>query len=205
MGLTHDEFDRFSYYRDQNGRYYFGGVNGINAFYSEDLLVNESTPPVVLTKITRYNAKHDSTIVQDSHLSEIKELTISPYDSYFTIHYMLPTFTSPRRNQFKAWLEGYDKQWVYQGNTPNFRLNKLPPGPYVLHIKGADANGNWSVEELALPIRIEPAFTQTIWFIILCVGAGFIIVYVIFQNRLEQKLPGRTPYVPSFPVTSMMN
>ncbi|MCB0559571.1 MAG: hypothetical protein H6573_28790 [Lewinellaceae bacterium] len=187
-GLTHDEFNRFSYYRDQNGRYYFGGVNGINAFYSEDLLVNESTPPVVLTKITRYNAKQDSTIVQDCHLSGMEELVINPSDSYFTIHFMLPTFTSPRRNQFKTWLEGYDKQWVYQGSNPNLRLNKLPPGAYTLHIKGADANGNWSTEELAIPIRMKPAFTQTFWFFVLCLIAGSAIVYVIFQNRLEQRL-----------------
>ncbi|MCB0548579.1 MAG: hypothetical protein KDD19_13445 [Phaeodactylibacter sp.] len=187
-GLTHDEFNRFSYYRDQNGRYYFGGVNGINAFFSEDLLVNESTPPVVLTKITRYNARQDSTIVQDSYLSEMEELVINPSDSYFTIHFMLPTFTSPRRNQFKTWLEGYDKQWVYQGSSPILRLNKLPPGPYTLHIQGADANGNWSTEELAIPIRMRPAFTQTVWFILLCLLAGFAIVYVVFQNRLEQRL-----------------
>ncbi len=187
-GLTHDEFNRFSYYRDQNGRYYFGGVNGINAFYSEDLLVSESTPPAVLTKITRYNSKQDSTIVQDSNLSDMEELVINPSDSYFTIHFMLPTFTSPRRNQFKTWLEGYDNQWVYQGSSPNLRLNKLPPGTYTLHIKGADANGNWSTEELAIPIRMKPAFTQTIWFILLCIGAGSAIVYVIFQNRLEQRL-----------------
>lgn len=187
-GLTHDEFNRFSYYHGIDGRYYFGGVNGINAFKSEDLLVNESTPPVVLTKITRYNAKQDSTIVQDNNLSQLEELVINPGDSYFTIHFMLPTFTSPRRNQFKAWLEGYDNQWVYQGNNPNLRLNKLPPGLYTLHINGADANGNWSDEELAIPIRMKPAFTQTIWFIILCIAAGSVILYVIFQNRLEQRL-----------------
>ncbi|MCB0595661.1 MAG: hypothetical protein H6557_03435 [Lewinellaceae bacterium] len=187
-GLTHDEFNRFSYYRDQHGRYYFGGVNGINAFYSQDLLVNEATPPVVLTKITRYNSKQDSTIVEDSHLSGLQELVINPSDSYFTIHFMLPTFTSPRRNQFKTWLEGYDKQWVYQGSNPNLRLNKLPPGQYTLHIMGADANGNWSASELAIPIRMKPAFVQTIWFILLCIVAGSAIAYVIFQNRLEQRL-----------------
>jgi len=187
-GLTHDEFNRFSYYRDQNGRHYFGGVNGINAFYSKDLLVNEATPPVVLTKITRYNSRLDSTIVQDNRLSVMEELTIYPSDSYFTIHFMLPTFTSPRRNQFKTRLEGYDNQWVYQGSTPYIRLNKLPPGTYVLHIQGADANGNWSTEEFALPIRIKPAFAQTFWFVLLCILAGSAIVYVIFQNRLEQRL-----------------
>ncbi|MCB9292572.1 MAG: hypothetical protein H6559_05510 [Lewinellaceae bacterium] len=187
-GLAHDEFNRFSFYRDQNGRFYFGGVNGVNAFYNEELLVNASTPPAVLTKITRYNSRQDSTIVQDSHLSDMEELVINPSDSYFTIHFMLPTFRSPRRNQFKTWLEGYDNQWVYQGSNPNLRLNRLPPGPYVLHVKGADANGNWSTEELTIPIRMKPAFTQTIWFYLLCLAAGSAIVYVIFQNRLEQRL-----------------
>lgn len=187
-GLSNDEFNRFSYYRSADGQYFFGGVNGVNAFYSEDLLVNETTPAVVLTKITRYNARLDSTIVQDNRLSEIKELAVHPSDSYFTIHFMLPTFSSPRRNQFKTRLEGYDNQWVYQGGAPYVRLNKLPPGSYVLHVQGADANGNWSAADFSLPIRIMPAFTQTIWFILLCILAGSAIIYVIFQNRLEQRL-----------------
>lgn len=187
-GLSHDEFNRFSYYHGPDGRFYFGGVNGINAFRTEDLLINSETPQVVLTKITRYNSRLDSTIVQDSHLSSLQELTIYPGDSYFTIHYTLPNYKSPRRNQYRTWLEGYDKTWAHPTSTPSLRLNKLPPGKYTLHILGADANGNWNTEEFVLPICVEPAFTQTPWFFLLCALGIIGLGYLFFKYRLEQRL-----------------
>ncbi len=187
-GFSHDEFNRFSFYRDFNDRYYFGGVNGVNAFYSEDLLLDEPTPAPILTKISRYNSRLDTTLVQAGNLSSIGELVIQPTDNHFTLQFTLPNYTSPRRNQFKTWLEGYDNHWVYQGSNPSLRFNKLPPGRYTLHAIGANASGTWSRERLSLPIHIKPAFVQTIWFIMLCAAIGFAIIYIIFQIRLEQRL-----------------
>lgn len=187
-GLSHDEFNRFSYFRGPDGRFYFGGVNGINAFYGQDLLIDSETPPVALTKITRYNSRLDSTIVQDANLSSLEELTIHPGDNYFAIHYTLPNFKSPRRNHYRTWLEGYDKAWANPTRTPSVRFNKLPPGPYTLHVRGADANGNWNIESLKLPIRVKPAFTQTIWFKILLILAIAGIGFAISRYRLERRL-----------------
>ncbi|MCB9273194.1 MAG: hypothetical protein H6564_04090 [Lewinellaceae bacterium] len=187
-GLSHDEFNRFSYARGPDGRFYFGGVNGINAFYSKDLLVDSEPPPVALTKITRYNSRLDSTIVQDGGLTELKGLKIYPSDSYFTIHYTLPNYKSPRRNQYRTWLEGYDKTWTNPTSTPSVRFNKLPPRNYILHVKGADANGNWNTETLKLSITVKPAFRQTAWFYVLLILGIASIGYIIFKNRLERRL-----------------
>lgn len=188
-GLSNDEFNRFSFYHDTiNDRFYFGGVNGLNAFTAQDLLVNDSPPPVVLTKMTRYNSRQDSLIDQCTPLCKIDEVEVSPYDIYFQFHFMLPNFSSPRKNQFKAWLEGYEKDWIYLGNTPNIRYSKLPPGRYTLHIKGADPNGNWSKQAVSINIRVRPIFYKTWWFLTL--GGLFIvgIIYSILRYQLEQKL-----------------
>ena len=187
-GFSHDEFNRFSFYQDINGRYYFGGVNGMNAFLPEELLVNDPPPPPLLTKLTRYNARRDSLINQCASLCEIDEVEISPYDIYFQFNFMLPNYSSPRKNQFKAWLEGYEKDWIYLGNNPNIRYSKLPPGRYTLHLNGADPNGNWSPEPLSLRIRVRPIFYRTWWFLLLAGLALTGIIYATVRYRLEQKL-----------------
>ncbi|MDX1941810.1 MAG: two-component regulator propeller domain-containing protein [Saprospiraceae bacterium] len=187
-GLSSNEFNRFSFYRDMKGRYYFGTVNGINAFYSKDMLTGETIPKISVTKIVRYNTKKDSVFVQYDHLNPIEPIKISPYDAYFQLHFMLPKYSDPDRNQFSIWLENYEKGWVYLGNTSSIRYNSLPPGNYTLHIKGADANGNWSSEILKIPITVRKIFYRTAWFWLLVIATLSGIAYLAFRYQWEQKL-----------------
>jgi streptogramin lyase len=187
-GLTHDEFNRFSYFLGPKGNIYFGGVNGINIFRTEDLLFLQSSPKPIISKITRYNVKKDRTFAQYTNLDKLDKLTILPSDNYFGIHLTMPNYSSPRRNQFKAWLEGYDKKWFLQSKSPVLRYNKLPPGNYTLHIVGTNAYGDWSEEELLLPIFVKPAFYETTWFYLSCLLVAGLVIYLFFQNRLEQRL-----------------
>ena len=187
-GFSHDEFNRFSFYRDEHGTYYFGGVNGMNSFHPEELLVNTPPPQVLLTKLTRFNSASGGLIEECNSLCEVEEVTISPYDFYFQLHFMLPDYSSPRKNQFKAWLEGYEKNWIYLGTTPNIRYSKLPPGKYTLHLNGADPNGNWSPNPISINIRVQPIFYRTWWFICLAIIVISGITYLIVRFRLGQKL-----------------
>lgn len=55
-GLSHNEFNRFSSLKAKDGKLYFGGLNGVNAFYPKDLeQYNEATADLVWTKL-RYNS-----------------------------------------------------------------------------------------------------------------------------------------------------
>lgn len=187
-GFSDDEFNRFSYHTAQNGRYFFGGVNGLNAFYPEDLLASDSTPPVVLTKITRFNKSMDSIIIQENNLNTVDNLIISPYDTYFQINFTLPNYVRPQRNQYSSWLEGYESDWIYLGNRPIIRYNSLPPGSYTLHLRGADQNGIWSSEVRSIKIKVQQIFYKTRWFFFLCIIAIAALVFGMFQYQLEQKL-----------------
>lgn len=187
-GLSEDEFNQFSFYRATTGRYYFGSTNGINAFYPENLLSADNNPPLVLTKFTRFNSQLDSLIVQTSNLDNIKELTISPYDTYFQLNFSLPNYIQSRKNQFASQLKGYEKNWTYLGNTPQIRYNNLPAGSYTLKLRGADPNGNWHTEALSVKIRVQPIWYKTKGAIIAVLLIIALILYGIFQYQLEQRL-----------------
>lgn len=187
-GLSHDEFNRFSFYQDKNGRYYFGGVNGVNAFYPEDLLITDTIPNVALTKMVRFNSARDSILTQFDNLSNIREIVISPYDTYFQLHFMLPEFANAKRNQFRTWLKDYEKDWTYLGSTPFIRYNSLPAGTYTLLIDGADPNGNWSANPLRVKIRVKRIFYRTWWFLSLSILLVSALAYGVFRYQWEQKL-----------------
>ena len=187
-GLSHDEFSPASFYRDENGRCYIGSVNGLNIFYPKDLLETNDAPRVVLTKFIKFNSRQEEPEIQTRNLDLLEEVLISPYSTYFQFDFMLPNFTNSIKNQFSVWLENFDKDWIYLGNAPSVRYNRLPAGKYVLHIKGAGPNGNWSQNALSISIKVQPIFYKTWWFILLSILLTGALIYGIFQYQLDQRL-----------------
>ncbi len=187
-GFSHDEFNRFSYYKDENGRCYLGSVNGVNAFYPEDILIDKEIAKVILTKITRYNSSQEKIITQETGLDQMAELVIEPNDTYFTLDFTLPVYRRSMRNQFQYYLEGYDKEWINNNNNHSIRFNRLPVGNYTLHVKGADPNGNLSNETYDLKIRVEQVFFKKTWFIMLTLVLIGLALVLFNQYQLDQKL-----------------
>lgn len=187
-GFSNDEFNIFSFFSDVNGRKYLGGVNGMNAFYSRDLLIEKDIPKPVLTKISRYNSWEDSLYTLYADIYDLDEITISPYDANFSFDFTLPIYRDSRKNQFKYYMENYDKEWIFANTNHTSRYNKLPAGTYTFHVKGADPNGNWSKESRQIKIVVKQIFYKKPLFIFIVVVFLSIVFYFIFQYQVEQKL-----------------
>lgn len=135
-------------------------MNGVQYFNATEILEQRPNPPMSFTGFSRYNRQLDS--LQTILLGDkaITPIWISPYDSYFQLTWALPNYFKPERNRYFVWLEGLEDDWSYIGNSPTVRFHKLPAGDYVLHIKGADSKGNWSVSELSVPIHVAQIFSK---------------------------------------------
>ncbi|MCB0636838.1 MAG: hypothetical protein KDC54_09495, partial [Lewinella sp.] len=188
-GFSHNEFNRFSFYRDQEGRYYFGGVNGVNAFYPEELFVDRDIPCVLLTSFSRYNSRTDSVEVQYADLTNVKELVIPYYYDYFSLDFALPIYTPTANNQFRYRI-GTDpeQEWIYMEGGRSIRYNDLRPGRYALQVQGSDPNGNWSTETLTLRVVVKEIFFRTWWFISLLVLGIGVFLYSVFRARAREQL-----------------
>lgn len=186
-GLSHHEFNFCSAFRDSQGRLYFGGMNGINAFYPGQVEQQGANPPLQLTGFWEFNHREGRTIERDP-LRTGGPVVISPYVSYFQIEWTLPNYFHPQKNQYWTWLEGLEKDWSYMGSTPHIRFNGLAPGEYTLRIKGADSRGNPAATELAIPLIVRRIFYQRWWFLGLCAMVAGGIAIGIVRYRYRQKL-----------------
>jgi len=112
-------------------------------------------------------------------------------------------YSAPERNRYAYKLEGYDKDWVPTDATRRLAsYTNLPPGQYVLHLRGTNRDGVWSEKAFDLPIRVAPAWYQTIWFRlvlgVLALAAVWLLVWVrtsyLRQRQLilEQQVKQRT-------------
>ncbi len=188
-GLTHNEFNYASYHKDRKGRFYFGGMNGFVRFSPDAHLPKEQTYPAPrFTSLTRHDRRLNETLETDLIQHSLEELTISPYDTYFQIHWTVANYFNSQENRYYVKMEGLDADWTFLENRPFVRFNRLDPGNYFLRVRATDFRGNEAESELTLPIHVGRIFYKTWWFIALCVVAISALIYAFFQYRLQRLL-----------------
>ncbi len=180
-GLQSNEFNRNAFFRSRSGELFFGGVNGVNAFFPEDTDPNP-TPPVV--RLENFSTPLRSLLVS---MNDTLELHITEHS--FRTEILALEFTAPARNALAWKLEGFDAEW--QTRSPKSLENwinytNLDAGEYRLLVKAANSDGVWSKAEYALHIRLLPAWWQRWWFRLLAVMLLVAALYLVFQLRTRQ-------------------
>ena len=195
-GLTHNEFNFASAYKSKDGQMYFGGLNGTISFHPKNLIQKELNPPLQLTRFLKYDQDRDSLFNVPFHPNSEEVFEISPDISFFSVEWTLPNYFNPDKNQYFSWMEGLETAWNFLGNTPNIRFNKLPPGEYILHLKGKDSRGNWSERPLKLKINVLRPWWKKWWafgLYFFVAFAGVVLIRrrelgrILLQNELEKE------------------
>ncbi len=170
-GLQSNEFHPKAYHRSRrSGEIFFGGVNGFNAFYPEQIQDNMHVPPVVLTDFQVFNASvpigpwQNERVLLSRSLTETNELTLSYTDAVFSFEFAALDYTNPEKNQYAYMLEGFDEEWSYSGTRRFVTYTNLDPETYVFRAKGSNNDGVWNERGIALTITIPPPWWGTWWF-----------------------------------------
>ncbi|RMF01165.1 MAG: hypothetical protein D6772_05265, partial [Bacteroidetes bacterium] len=206
-GLSANEFNRNSFYKARDGRMYFGGLDGVNAFTpSERLLaakVSYRTSPLLFTGFDYLAGAMDSLVhLEFAHRELSRPLWLEHQDRMFTAHFALLDFRQPDQHIFQCILEGYEKDWEEPQQVPYVRYTDLPPGDYVLRVRARTGREAWNPQMLSIPIHIQPAYYQRWWFwplvalltLSLLIGLMQYRVYMLDARRreLERQVDERT-------------
>jgi two-component sensor histidine kinase len=187
-GLTHNEFNYASFFKDRSGRFYFGGMDGFVRFAPGLRLQETPYPAPRFTLLTRYDQRKNETRDTDLVQSRANQLTISPYDTYFQVHWTVTSYFQKEDIRYFVKLDGLEDQWTFLGNRNSIRFYSLKPGKYSLRVKAVDSKGNEALEEAVLPLRVRPVFYRTWWFLVLAALLMSGVIYGIFQYPLNQLL-----------------
>lgn len=199
-GLTANEFNRISFYRSRAGRLYFGGLNGINAFFPgpqfQEQQLEDQEAHLLLTHFSKYDVAEDTLIQRNYGLDPGERVDLSPWDRIFSFGFALADYRQPLENTYSYKLEGYEEEWSPPATTTLVRYNNIPAGSYTFRVRAkAGANSpNWNQRELAIPVVVHEAFYNTWWFWVLCTlllsSAVFGVMRwrIILAHRREQEL-----------------
>ncbi len=163
-GLQGNEFNIGAYHQSADGEIFFGGINGFNSFFPEDIIVNNIPPPVSITAFKKF----DRTIISAPFTDYIRVFELSHKENYFSFAFAALDFTDPNKNQYAYMLKGFDEDWVYSGSRRYASYTNLDGGTYRFMVKGTNHDGVWNEKSVSVEIIIHPPVWKTLWFSVLC-------------------------------------
>lgn len=186
-GLQSNEFNQDACYRDGQGRIYFGGINGYNAFQPGEIVDNAHVPPVVMTNLLLFNTalSPGANSPLREAISTAQELILTYKQDNLTFEFAALDYAAPERNRYAYLMEGLDASWNEVGSRRFASYTNLPPGDYVFRVRGSNSDGVWNVANPSLGIRIAPPFWQTWWFRGLAIILGTAALAGLFALRLR--------------------
>ena len=186
---------------DTAGEPLFGAKGGLAIVQGDHLTPWSFRPPVVVSDVRvggspvpgdRFNGAGSSV-----------PLILTPETNSLAVEFSALDFTAPERNRYAYRLDGYDRDWVETDATRRLAAyTNLPPGHYTLRLRGSNRDGVWTERERVIPIRVLPAWYQTIWFMLAALILGLALVAAVVRSRttylrrrqaeLERQIADRT-------------
>ena len=194
-GLQDNEFNTLSFAQAPDGRLYFGGVNGITAFYPAELNASFSSPAVFINqlKINSLPAKVGDDVLE-KNIKYTNSITLNYQQNQLTFEFVAMDFSASRMNQFRYRLLGVAENWMESAPGDNSAtFTHLAPGDYVFEVITGGSRGIWNGAPARLNIRILPPWWRTGWayalyFLLLALGTWALYHFQVNKIRLENKL-----------------
>jgi two-component sensor histidine kinase len=186
-GISHNEFNRTSSFRAKDGRLFFGGLDGVNAFTPNDFITDTNTfnVPLRVIALRQFVGSRSELINKTNDLLNTSQIKLAPTDQFFTLEFQLLDFSKNEVYRYAYQIEGIDESWNYISEN-SIRISGLPYGKFTLHIKAQSREGAWSKSELSIPLIVLKPFYLEWWFITLLALVFATAVYWIINRRTKQ-------------------
>ena len=182
-GLQNNEFNQKAYFKNAEGKLFFGGINGVNTFFPKDIKRNNFVPPLFFTKIT----KQDSLIEFDKPLDQIKKLELPIEEAQILgFEFVALNYYRPEKNQYAYKIDELQNDWISLKNEGKLTLTGLAHGNYTLRIKASNNHGIWNEEGLTLKLILVPPFYLQNWFLGSAALLFLLLMYLVYKWRLYQ-------------------
>lgn len=188
-GLQSNQFSHNAALHLQSGELVFGGINGFNLFYPQEISFRNYMPPVLFTGIWINNkpgGEVDKYIVNTPGDDRISGLRVPFNQAVLSFHFTALEYSSPEKIRYAYFLEGWDKGWNYTDNIRAINYNNISEGSYTLRVKSTNAEGVWNAKEAIIRVEVLPPWYRTWWAYLLYISLAASLAYVYYRYRTRQ-------------------
>jgi signal transduction histidine kinase/ligand-binding sensor domain-containing protein/DNA-binding response OmpR family regulator len=199
-GLQGKEFNATASLQTRDGELWFGGTEGLNAFYPLDIKEDSS-----LSKLDISDIRIDNKIVKPGELLNGRVLLKNPIfntdkialkykENSFTIDFVALNYFLPGKNKYAYTLEGFSDKWIITEGKENFAtFSNLQNGNYTFKVKGTNSDGIWNESPKTLEIRILPPFWKSwcsyiIYFTLIVSLLAFLRYLTLTRERMKMQM-----------------
>ena len=183
-GLQGNFFYSGSCFRGRGGRLYFGGSDGVNAFYPDSIRDVEYVAPVLLTEFRVF----DHTRIFERSLALVNQVELAHDENLVAFEYVALDYRAPARHRYSYMMDGVDGDWIQAGTRRYVSYTHLDPGRYAFKVKGTNSDGAWNPTPASMWVVVSPAFWQTWWFRLGTALVLALLLYAVYRYRLQHFL-----------------
>ncbi|MEG9438561.1 hypothetical protein JAO29_20665 [Edaphobacter sp. HDX4] len=187
-GLQSNEFST-GCYQGQDGEMFFGGSNGFNAFFPDNVRDNPYVPPVVITSLKIFNkaVPIGPKSVLKKAITYLDSLTLSYRENVFSFEFAALSYANSQKNRYRYKLENFEPGWNEVDSKQRVATyTNLDPGNYVFYVQGSNSDGVWNQQGASLIIFVRPPWWKTTWFRVLCLFFVLTLLWAAYRWRLRQ-------------------
>ena len=135
---------------DIDGIVWFGGPDGLIRFDSRIKMNYSSDYPALLRKVfvgentLLYGGAYSPETGKVDHTGPILDYV----NNALRFEFAAPSYQSENKNQFRTFLEGFDKSWSSWRSEAKKDYTNLPEGDYVFHVQAKNVYGHLSKESV---------------------------------------------------------
>jgi serine phosphatase RsbU (regulator of sigma subunit) len=180
-GLQNYEFNLGASHRSESGELFFGGIDGLNAFYPDSIEVNRTIPQVVVTSFEILSPEGNRFI----NIDRDDEIVLNHFENSISIEFAALDFTRPGKNKYSYVLEGLEDKWIAPGNRRIANYSRIPPGNYTFRVRGSNNDDIWNEEGFTFRLVILSPWWQTPWAYVFYSLAitSFIYLLIFYSTR----------------------
>mgnify|MGYP002732127015 CR=1 FL=1 len=169
----------------ESGLMWIGTRQGILTFSPDKLetLHTNYDTRIVDFKVSNRDLRsfRECPILKES-ITYAKAIELNYNQSMFTIEFAALNFYNQNRVSYRYILEGYEKEWHYNGKNRIASYTNVPPGDYTFRVETVDEANPELVSNCTLAITILPPWWLSWWATLIYVILGLAALY--FSLRL---------------------
>ncbi|NIJ54665.1 hybrid sensor histidine kinase/response regulator transcription factor [Dyadobacter arcticus] len=202
-GLQGNSFKIRASYKGADGRLYFGGINGLNYFYPEQIRANKIEAKPILTDIL-INNKRPVYAAEDSLQNTLheavgydNEVELNYLQNNFVVAFSAMHFANPMKCKYRYKLAGFDNEWNYtDGRRPTAAYSNLDYKAYKLIVEATNNDGVWSKNSAEIAILVTPpwwksVFAKLVYALLVLSAISGIYIYQARWYRLKREMEVR--------------
>lgn len=157
--LQSNEFNQGASCKGESGRFYFGGINGINSFDPNSIAFNSYAPPVIINAYSKPEELLKPILPNDDNTIKLKYKNNNVFFEFVAFNYV-----NSQLNTYRYRLEGLDDDWVEIGRRRTASYTNLDPGDYVFRVQASNNDGVWNTIGSNVKVYIDSPVYMRWWF-----------------------------------------